>query len=373
MGKGIRRGAAVALGLALAWTGAAEAQDLAELYCGAQDPVGSLGITGIQCERCRFITQDGDSRAVFFTEPTILSLDPEKPASRVLRPGDVIVAIGGELITTTRGSARFSNLPASTTVDMRVRRDGRLMELTVPTGSVCPTPAQAPEPDVVGQTIPDLAVPVPPVPPTWTIREGKAVPPAPVVEPVPDAAPEPPTPPAALDIVELPPRVSLGFGFQCSHCTYSDNRDGRAFWSFPEPPNIFVTPGSPAWHGGLRSGDEIVAIGGVPITTEEGGRRFASIQPGDRITWTVERLGETRRATTTATEPADEVAPEPHLEPDASEGPIRFSGTVGTTTVEVRGGRVTVTESPDGRIVIIRTGDTEIRLVANPGRGEGRR
>jgi membrane-associated protease RseP (regulator of RpoE activity) len=369
MGRGIIGGVGIALSLAATWAGGAEAQQLAARYCGGAEPVGSLGITGIKCERCRFITEDGDSRAVFFTEPTILALDPEKPSSRVLRDGDVIVAIGGEPITTTRGSARFSNLQAESTVDIRVRRDGRLLDLTVPTGSVCPSPAAAPKPDVVGQTIPDLAVPVPPVPPTETIRQGRAVEPVPQVEPVPEAFPEPPAPPTSVDVIDLPSRVSLGFGFQCSECTFSANRGGAGFWRFSEPPNIFVMPQSQSWREGLRSGDRILAIEGVPITTEQGGQRLAAIQPGDRVTWTVERQGETIRATTTATSRADEIPPEPHLAPDPSEGPLRFSGTVGSTSVEVRGGRVTVTESPDGRIVVIRTGDTEIRLVASPGRG----
>ncbi len=43
---------------------------------------------------------------------------------------------------------------------------------------------------------------------------------------------------------------------------------------------------------------------------------------------------------------------------------------VGNAAVEVRGGRVNVIESEDGKLVIIRTGDAEIRIRV-PG-GEGR-
>ncbi len=354
-----KQAARVALVLAVAWAGPAEGQRLAELSCGEADPVGSLGITGIKCERCRFITEGGASRAVFFTEPTILSLDPEKPSSRVLRAGDVIVAIEGNLITTAEGSLRYSSLPPSRDVNLRVRRDGRLLDLLVPTGAVCPTPAQAPEPDVVGQAIPDPAIPPPP--PKWTLERGLPIPPVPDTEPVTDTFPEP----SGLDPVEIPPRVSLGFGFQCSHCSFSDNRGAPGEWSFPEPPNIFVMPGSEAWRAGLRSGDEILAIGGLPITSEEGGRMFAAIKPGDRVTWTVERLGDTLRATTTARQQREEVVVRPDAGPPSfGEPPLRFSGTVGNTSVEVRGGRVTVTESEDGRVIVIRTRDAEIRLVA---------
>jgi hypothetical protein len=356
-----KRSTWVVLAMAMAWGVPAEGQQLAELYCGDADPVGSLGITGIRCERCRFVTEGGASRAVFFTEPTILSLDPDKPASRVLRAGDVLVAIEGDLITTAEGSARYSSLPASRNVNLRVRRDGRLLDLLVSTGAVCPTPAQAPDPDVVGQAIPDPAIPPPP--PSWSLRRGVPIPPAPAAEPVTDTVPEP----AGLDPVHLPPRVSLGFGFQCSHCSFSDNRGAPGEWSFSEPPNIFVMPGSEAWREGLRSGDEILSIGGLPITSEEGGRMFAAIKPGDRVTWMVERLGDTLRATTTARDHRGEMVTEPG--PDPSEAPLRFSGAIGGTAVEVRGGRVTVTETEDGRMIVIRTRDSEIRLIARSGQG----
>jgi hypothetical protein len=355
-------GACTVLSLAMAWAGPSEGQQLAGLRCSGSEPVGSLGITGIKCARCRFVTEGGASRAVFFTEPAILSLDPEKPASRVLRAGDVIVAIGGDLITTAEGSARYSSLPPAGDVRVRVRREGRLVDLQVPTGAVCPTPTQVPEPTVVGQPIPDPAIPPPP--PKWTVERAVPAAPVPAAEPTPEAVPEPP---AALGLTELPPRVSLGFGFQCSQCSFSDNRGAPGEWSFTEPPNIFVMRGSEAWHEGLRSGDQIIAIGGVPITSEEGGQMFAAIQPGDRVSWTVERLGDTLRATTTAREQQETMATEPELDP--SEAPVRFSGTIGATAVEVRGGRVTVTESEDGRVIVIRTRDTEIRLVARAGQG----
>jgi hypothetical protein len=368
MNRGTIRGAGLGVAIALALVGPTQAQDVAEGgRCLESEQMGSLGITGIKCDRCRFITEGGASRAVFFTEPTILSLDPSLPASRVLRPGDVIVALEGQLITTAEGSARYSSLPPNGAVSIRVRRDGRLLELTVPLAATCPRPATVPAPDLVGQTIPDPAVP--PLPPEWTVREGRVVAPVPVVEPVPTAVPEPPRPAQGLDPVDLPPLVSLGFGFQCSRCTYQASPDGQGVWSFSSPPNIFVTPSSEAWREGLRSDDEIIAIAGRPITSDEGGRHFAALRPGDNVTWTVVRRGDTLRATTTVQARAVEAAPQPSPGSDPSEGPLRFSGTVGTTAVEVRGGRVTVTESPDGRLVIIRTRDTEIRLVASPGRG----
>jgi hypothetical protein len=126
MNRGTIRGAGLGVAIALALVGPTQAQDVAEGgRCLESEQMGSLGITGIKCDRCRFITEGGASRAVFFTEPTILSLDPSLPASRVLRPGDVIVALEGQLITTAEGSARYSSLPPNGAVSLRVRRDGR--------------------------------------------------------------------------------------------------------------------------------------------------------------------------------------------------------------------------------------------------------
>jgi membrane-associated protease RseP (regulator of RpoE activity) len=166
-------------------------------------------------------------------------------------------------------------------------------------------------------------------------------------------------------LADLPPRASLGFGFQCTECSY----DGEA-WSFTEPPEVQgVARGSTAWTAGLRTADRIVAVDGLDVMTPEGGRRFAGIQAGDQVAWTVTRSGERLEIETTVEE--QEVrgiwssrAP--------AEGPVRFAGTVGETTVEVRGGRVAVTESEDGNLIVIQTGDTVIRIRAGgPGGGSG--
>lgn len=50
-------------------------------------------------------------------------------------------------------------------------------------------------------------------------------------------------------------------------------------WDFASPPEIIqVFAGSPAARAGLRPGDLIVAVSGVDITTEEGGRIFSAIR-----------------------------------------------------------------------------------------------
>lgn len=360
MGKGTKIQMAVALLLALPAAGAAQAVVVDALPCSDSEGMGSLGITGIECERCQFITGEGPDRAVFYTEPVIRGIRPEAPSSRVLKEGDVLVAIDGHLITTSAGWEHFSNPPGQSSVTVRVRRDGRILELRVPLMSVCEEPGDAPSPVIAGR-----AVPAPPLAPdsVEAVRVG-------IVRPAPEAAPVPPTSPSVVvaraapptpSLHELPPRASLGFGFQCGHCSY----DGEA-WEFTDHPEIQAVPrGSAAWDAGLRAGDRIVAIDGANIMTPEGGRRFAEIEPGDEVAWSIERDGRRIELRTMAAEPD---APRAWSTLAPSDGPVRFTGTVGGTTVEVRGGRVSVTESENGDLIVIQTGDTVIRIRAS-GRG----
>jgi hypothetical protein len=338
---------------ALPGAGTAQVAVADALPCGDAGETGSLGITGIECERCRFITGEGPDRAIFYTEPVILAIQPSAPSSRVLREGDVLVAIDGHLITTSAGWERFSDLPAEGSVTLRVRRDGRVRELTVPLMSVCAERGDAWPTAIAGRSVPapplpglDRAVAVAPVPGA-----------APLADAVPVAAAARDAPPPPPSLYELPPQARLGFGFQCGHCSY----DGDA-WSFTDHPEIRGVPrGTEAWEAGLRPGDRIVAIDGVDLMTPDGGRRFAAIEPGDRIRWTVERDGRRMDIETTASAPEESEAWSVRAPAD---GPIRFTGTVGETTVEVRGGRVSVTESEDGNLIVIQTGDTVIRIRA---------
>ena len=87
----------------------------------------------------------------------------------------------------------------------------------------------------------------------------------------------------------------LGMGISCSQCSlYSWSRSaGRATtvysgasrrWSFREPPSVFsVEVNGPADKAGLRTGDTLVSVDGYPLTSLEGGQRFAGIQPGQTV------------------------------------------------------------------------------------------
>ena len=89
------------------------------------------------------------------------------------------------------------------------------------------------------------------------------------------------------------PETDLGVSaLRCRDCTLSRNeRDGSRLWRFRTEPEILgVRSGGPA-EGVLREGDRVVAVDGFLITTVEGGRRWSSVQPGQRVELRVRRRG----------------------------------------------------------------------------------
>lgn len=58
---------------------------------------------------------------------------------------------------------------------------------------------------------------------------------------------------------------------------------------------VMATPASPADRAGLKRGDELVSINGVPITDEAGLRRLdSSVKSGDRVVYRIRRRNEIR-------------------------------------------------------------------------------
>ncbi len=72
----------------------------------------------------------------------------------------------------------------------------------------------------------------------------------------------------------------LGISLQCSNCS-RQQMDDVVLWSFSSPPEIqAVRERGPAAAAGMREGDLIIAVGGIDITTEEGGRAFGALTAG---------------------------------------------------------------------------------------------
>ncbi|MGH7459608.1 MAG: PDZ domain-containing protein, partial [Longimicrobiales bacterium] len=88
----------------------------------------------------------------------------------------------------------------------------------------------------------------------------------------------------------LLPRVSFGFGITCSRCAARPDEDSTVVWRFRELPEIYsVESQSQAFRAGIRRGDLITHIDNVDITSEEGGRRFGRVQPGQNVRFTFQR------------------------------------------------------------------------------------
>lgn len=98
-------------------------------------------------------------------------------------------------------------------------------------------------------------------------------------------------------------RAWIGIAFSCSNCTYQADRSGGR-WTFTAPPEAYsVDPGSPAYEAGIRRGDVLTHVNDQPITSEQGGLRWARIQPGDQVRIRYLRDGVSRSATFLAGDP----------------------------------------------------------------------
>src|SRR5215208_993 len=97
----IRREIPLALVFALAMSAPMLAQTTSS-RCATAEAVGFLGISGIDCN-CTIGSPDPDEWA-FRTEPRISSLEMDSRAGSLLKVGDVITHVNGQLITTREGA-----------------------------------------------------------------------------------------------------------------------------------------------------------------------------------------------------------------------------------------------------------------------------
>ncbi|NIP77694.1 MAG: PDZ domain-containing protein, partial [Gemmatimonadetes bacterium] len=139
--------------------------------------------------------------------------------------------------------------------------------------------------------------------------------PAPVADAL--VAPRPGVP-----VGELFPRGWFGFGIQCNCSVSTPSPFEPPVWRFNEPPEIFsVEDGSPADRAGLRRGDELLEIDGVPLTSEEGGRAFGAIEAGETVRFRYRRGSATETVTMTAQRRPD--VPEAPEQVEAAEDLMR--------------------------------------------------
>jgi hypothetical protein len=286
--------------------------------------LGAIGVSEFSCD-CSF--EQGDDRTWRFRgEPVIRAVSPDGPADGKLRPGDVIVAVDGMLITTRSAGIRMAKLQPRVPVSLSVRRNNREIQVQIVPDEPCEPPVPPAAPRAVKSPAPAASTrvaPRPPQAPTATAR--------PSVPAVPAATPAP------ASVVELQPLAWFGFGISCHNCTLdinsrrdleraeselralrgresarheqtrqlearvADLRKSASSWSFAEYPTIYsVDPGSPADKAGLRRGDVLLKIDGVSLLTPEGGRRFGAMEPGQDVAWTYRRGGAEKNVRMTA-------------------------------------------------------------------------
>ncbi len=319
---------------------------------------GTLGIHSFECRDCSFSAHEGGlSSARFGTEPRVLEVNQDASSGDDLEVDDILVAVDGNLITTAAGVEVLTSLRPGQGVAVRVRRDGRERNLRMIAGAteVCPPGAPialaAPRSKSPRAAQSRVSPPAPDEPP----RSGQAA-----------RAVMPPYPPGPLD-------ASLGFSFRCIDCGIALADPGQTpRWRFAMRPEVSaVDRDGPAWSAGLRPGDVIVAVDDMPIESEEGGLRMWRIQPGEIVAFTVRRDGATRVIRLRAGEAPSRdrlVLTAPAQQAPRAGGPtraLRYTGSLGDTTIEVRGAPVTVTEDPATGEIIIRSADVEVRLKRN--------
>jgi len=116
---------------------------------------------------------------------------------------------------------------------------------------------------------------------------------------------------AGLLDVEPPPAGWLGCGLSFSGSIVRKPSNGVPVrWQFDSPPKVVsVEADGPADRAGLKRGDVLTQIDGVPLDSGRGEKRFSAIEPGQTITWTVRRDGVERTIVMVAEErPRSDVA-----------------------------------------------------------------
>ena len=227
---------------------------------------GDLGISHLLCVggSCSVNLRTGRGFAHdFSTEPRIQGLEKDGPAWGRLQDGDVLVAIDGVLITTREGGRRLANLTPGKPVELRVRRGGKEMDVTV-----------VPR---LGCNMPMLAVLGGGPATTRAIQRDPRRPPSP--RPLPAASAP----------------VDFGMEIDCGGCGWRREPGGLVVFYSLEPPRVLsVVPGGPADEAGIRPEDILLKVNGIPITSRDGGEHLGELRPGQPVTLEVGRGGSLR-------------------------------------------------------------------------------
>lgn len=99
-------------------------------------PEGWLGF-GLACNQCGWAREGGDAAPYWESagEPILYAVQPASPAARAgLREGDVLTHVRADPITSGRGGRALGAVRPGERVVLRIRRGGRVMEITLVAG-----------------------------------------------------------------------------------------------------------------------------------------------------------------------------------------------------------------------------------------------
>jgi hypothetical protein len=248
-------------------------------------PLDLLGITRFEC-RCSQTREAGSATWLwlFMAEPTIGAVDSDGPSHGKLRTGDAIVAVDGWLITTRGGGERFSRIAPGEPVEIAVRRGGiERRERIVPRARA--------ERDVAPE-LEQLDTPLT----AKLVELSEALAELALVSPELDELAELEGLSVAGDLkIDTRPLGWFGIGLSFSGSMRPRaGSDEPPLWDFDAPPKVHsLDSDGPAARAGLRRGDVLTHIDGVRLDSEEGGKLFSEVRPGQAVDWTVRRRGAT--------------------------------------------------------------------------------
>jgi hypothetical protein len=176
---------------------------------------------------------------------------------------------------------------------------------------------------------------------------------------------------ASPEYLDRAPRGWVGFGLSFAGSIRKNDQGEPADWLFFELPSIkSIQPGSPADKAGLKVGDVLLEIDGKKLDSQKGSSRFSRMEPEQVVEWKVRRGSETFTVETkTAIRPDSERSRSKRGSSDSDTlMPIRYTGYLGNTEIEVRGGQgAQVDVDEETGETVIRLGDSVVRLKQRKG------
>ena len=233
----------------------------APMAAGQGSRRGWFGIS-LSCEEC--FVQRGPGKVAYIQPPAIVSVEPNSPAWQAgMRNGDTIVSVEGLPITRPEGFERFATAQPGQPIRVGLRRAGQDREVTL---TPIATSSAATITDFYNSRL--------------RLAQRNSY--------------------RAYQSLFRSPLGWLGMAIDCEQCSIN-SMPRRGSMSFRTPPAVYsVDADGPAHRAGIARGDTLTAIDGVDLTDPAGGRAFAQVEPGQRVTLTVRRNGRERRLTLVA-------------------------------------------------------------------------